>query len=308
GFEAVCGAHEHAVPTEAFSRLDETARELEICRLQQRARALETEVGRREALEIELREALEQRRHVEAALRDALERERAARHEAERAVRFNELFAGTLGHDLRNPLNAIVAGAQLLVRHERGDGVSRTATRMLSSADRMARMVDQLLDLTRVRVGNGLPLKVRSMDAAELCVRVKEELEASQPSRRVDVAHVGDPRGDWDPDRLLQVLSNLVGNALSHGAADAPVTVRIDGTRPDEVSFSVHNDGAIPAAVSPVVFEPFRGADKHARSNGLGLGLYISQQITAAHGGTIGFSSDEAAGTTFVVRLPRRAC
>jgi PAS domain S-box-containing protein len=249
--------------------------------------------------------AEEAKRKSEQLLEATLVREQEARAEAERTVRFNEMFAGILGHDLRNPLSAISTGAHYLLRVNANERVAKTAARILSSTDRMTRMVDQLLDFTRIRVGNGIALRRAAVDLRDLCNRVREELEAGHPDRSVTVDCRGELSGQWDEDRLLQVFSNLVGNALHHGAGDSAVTVRVDATDPVLVDVLIHNDGVIPAEVLPVLFEPFRGTSKQQNSKGLGLGLFITQQILTAHGATIDVTSTPESGTTFRIRLPR---
>ena len=222
-----------------------------------------------------------------------------------RTVKFAEMFVGMLGHDLRNPLSAITTGASLLVRRAESDRVAKPATRILNSAARMARMIDQVLDFTRIRLGQGLPLERKRTDLGEVCRIAMEELDGSSRDCAIRLETSGDLVGHWDEDRLTQLLSNLLGNALAHGSP--PVSVQVDGTDPLWVSLQVVNAGAIAADMLPLVFEPFRSTAnrKHERSSGLGLGLYISQQVAEAHSGTIGVVSSESEGTRFTVRLPR---
>ena len=222
--------------------------------LQRRARSLEKEI--------------EHRKELECALREALLREKEAREEAERSVRYNEMFAGMLGHDLRNPLSAITTGANYIARLNVSQKSTKAASRILSSAERMARMIDQLLDFTRIRVGGGLALTPTRFDLEELCCKVKDELEAANPERSIIVDVQGNAVGEWDHDRLLQVFSNLMGNALHHGRGDHPVSVRCDGRAAANVDVSVHNGGVVPPEVLPVLFEPFprqRALSAHAR-------------------------------------------
>jgi PAS domain S-box-containing protein len=222
-----------------------------------------------------------------------------------RTVRFSEMFVGILGHDLRNPLSAITTAASLLTRRADSDKVVRPAARILSSAGRMARMIDQLLDFTRIRLGQGLPLSRRENDLAEVCRIAADELDGDP--NRIELHVRGDTVGSWDGDRLMQLVSNLVGNALAHGAPTAPAVVTVDGKQPDEVTLTVRNAGAIAPEMLSLIFEPFRsGKDrKEDQSSGLGLGLYISQQIVLAHSGSLEVRSKEEEGTCFSVRLPR---
>lgn len=229
------------------------------------------------------------------------------RNELASALRLNEIFVGILGHDLRNPLSAVLAGAQLLERQVSGDAQLRTLQRMTAAGNRMTEMIEQLLDLTRARLAGGLGfLRTRKpLDVRALVERTAEELRQSHPERQVVVETVGDCSTVGDADRLLQLLSNLVANALEHGTAGSPVVVTVRGDH-DEVIVQVKNRGTIPADALPTLFDPFRDRRRTSpRSRGLGLGLYISQQVAVAHGGHIDVASD-AGGTSFAVRLPRR--
>jgi signal transduction histidine kinase len=165
----------------------------------------------------------------------------------------------------------------------------------------MARMIDDLLDFARSRLGGEFPIHRRRIDLRQICEQTVEELEFAY-TRQVKLEVYGDPWGDWDPDRMAQVISNLVGNAVQHSEGDVEVTLR--GEK-DFVVLGTHNRGTpIPREVLPHVFEPGRrGTD---RSGGLGLGLFIVQQIVLAHGGSIEVSSSESDGTTFTVALPRK--
>jgi signal transduction histidine kinase len=169
----------------------------------------------------------------------------------------------------------------------------------------MRRLVNDLLDLTRTRLGTGIPIAPQPVDLEVICQEVLAEFQTIQPDRRLEFPSEGDLRGSWDPDRLAQVLSNLLGNALQHGAHGGAVGVaaRSDG---DEVVVEVHNDGSpIPDAILSNIFEPMV---RHAHGNeGLGLGLHIAREVVLAHGGTVAVTSTAGDGTTFSVRLPRRA-
>jgi two-component system, sensor histidine kinase and response regulator len=221
-------------------------------------------------------------------------------------LRMNEMFVGVLGHDLRNPLGSILTGAQLLERHLREPPQVSTLRRMVSSANRMKDMIEQLLDLTRARLAGGMGFvrTRRPLDVAELVTRATDELRGLAGERTITVTTSGDGRTAGDAARLLQLFSNLLSNGLQHGTAGTPVTVRVEGL-PDEIVVTVRNQGAIPPDVLPRIFDPFRGTRGMSASQGLGLGLYIAQQIVAAHGGTILVESTPETGTAFAVRLPR---
>ena len=219
---------------------------------------------------------------------------------------YKNQFVGVLSHDLRAPLSAITAGAALLTQTGEVEAQRvRVASRILSSAQRMTRMIADLLDLTRTRLGAGIPIARRPMDLHVICEDVALELKTFHPDADLECRTEGDLRGDWDPDRLTQVVSNLVGNALQHGdGGRVSIVTRGEG---DEVVLTVHNSGrAIPEAVQASMFEPLaRYAPTEGSTTSLGLGLFIARAIVVAHGGTITVSSTEARGTTFEVRLPR---
>jgi PAS domain S-box-containing protein len=223
--------------------------------------------------------------------------------EAVRTARFREHFVGIVSHDLRNPLTAILTSAQLLLRYgELPERQARVVARISSSADRMARMIDDLLDFTRTRLGGEFPIHRRRVDLRQICEQTIEELEFAY-TRQVKLEAQGDLWGDWDPDRMAQVISNLVGNALQHSEGDVTVTLRGES---DVVLLETKNDGpSIPRELLPYVFEPGRRGD--ARAGGLGLGLFIVQQIVLAHGGGIEVQSIEGDGTIFTAALPRKA-
>jgi signal transduction histidine kinase len=222
-------------------------------------------------------------------------------------LRLNEMFAAVLGHDLRNPLTAIVTGAQLLELSSSEEIVQRTAARILSSGRRMSRLIEDMLDLARARLAGGIPIKREPIDLLRLVQRVVQEHQLTSRDRDIELHHEGDLTGDWDIDRLGQVASNLIGNALQHGDAAESVVAHLDGTKAHAVTISVTNAGAIPPDVLPYIFDPFRRGQRLPGNNeGLGLGLYIAQQIVQAHHGRIDVQSGSGHQTSFSVILPRR--
>jgi len=224
--------------------------------------------------------------------------------ELQRTVHYNEIFAGMLGHDLRNPLAAILGATHLALRRDPSEAVRRQLLRVMSSGERMSRMIEQLLDFTRIRVGRGIELQAARMDLAELCRQIVAEFD-SVPEWKIEVEVVGDPCGTWDGDRLSQVLSNLVSNGVRHGDPSEPLRVRLEGADRDNLKLLVHNQGAIPPELIATLFDPFRGTQHRDRPHGLGLGLYITQQIVLAHGGSVAVMSSSDVGTRFTITLPR---
>jgi signal transduction histidine kinase len=169
----------------------------------------------------------------------------------------------------------------------------------------MARMITQLLDFTRARIGNDIPLSPTTFDVMATCTSVVEELEAGRPDVTITVDHVGDTSGTWDQDRLAQVFSNIVANAVDYGVGGVAL-LRVDGTAADAVTVEVHNRGAIAAERLATIFDPFLPAGRIDKRAGLGLGLYIADQIVRAHGGSISASTGQAM-TCFRIVIPRHA-
>ncbi|MRG96718.1 CHASE domain-containing protein [Polyangium spumosum] len=220
-------------------------------------------------------------------------------------AQIRETFLGVLGHDLRNPLFAAKANAQLMLRsasfpEERRAGL----TRIVTSVERASRLVEQLLDITRARLGGGIKIDARPLALAPLVRDVVEEACVAHP-RRVPIELALDDSLVVlaDPDRLAQILSNLITNALTHGSPPLRVTARAsEGWARIEVT----NGGApIPKEVLATLFDPFKRGDSardHA-PGGLGLGLYISHELALSHGGSLEALSDAENGTRFVLRL-----
>lgn len=222
-----------------------------------------------------------------------------------------EMFIAILGHDLRTPLSAIITSSKFMMETGELQEPHLTLTsRIASSSRRMERMIGDLLDLTRSRLGGGIPVERHWMNVESVVREVVSELATVHPERTLQVEVNGDVRGRWDAGRLTQVIANLIGNSLDHGARETPVSVVLTG-RKSEVTIAVHNHG-VPIAPSMIsrVFDPMkrrqtRGGQSAGASSHLGLGLYIAERIVSAHGGRIDVTSTASAGTTFTIHLPR---
>jgi two-component system, sensor histidine kinase and response regulator len=184
------------------------------------------------------------------------------------------------------------------------DTLGRTVARIISAGERMNRMIAQLLDFTRVRASGVLTVETTHGDAVVVFRQAADELTLGALGRALRVEQQGDTCGWWDIDRLLQVASNLVGNAVHHGSPERGVDIVVDGTDSRQVTIAVRNGGVIPETLLPHVFEPFQSGEVRDRRSGLGLGLFISKEIVAAHRGTLSVTSAEDT-TTFTVLLPR---
>jgi two-component system, NtrC family, sensor kinase len=235
---------------------------------------------------------------VSAHLRDVTERRRSQE--------VQQHLAGIVGHDLRTPLATIMVSASAVLRDP---GLSerhrRALTRVESGARRMSRLIDDLLDYSRARLGRGLPIRPTPADMDVICREALDAVRVAHPERNFLYRLEGDGAGSWDPERIHQVLLNLLTNAARYGAEGTDVTLSWRGT-PERKVISVHNQGEpIAPALREHIFEPFeRGDPSGTRWGGVGLGLYIVKQIVAAHGGSVAVRSEAGAGTTFEVTLP----
>jgi signal transduction histidine kinase len=230
------------------------------------------------------------------------------RVELQEQLRLNELLMAAVGHDLRNPLSAVLMASELLQEMCDDPEQLRVVKRIRSSGKHMTRLIDDLFDTARVRLDKGGIILDRTprTDLHAIAETVVGELASGSSRRELTVTSVGDPLGHWDKERLTRVLSNLVGNAVRHGRHNTAIRIEVDGQANDAVVVRVSNQGEIAAELLPQLWEPFkRSKSAGTRSaGGLGLGLYIVKQIALAHGGTV---EARVAGdtTTFELHLPR---
>jgi signal transduction histidine kinase len=225
-----------------------------------------------------------------------------------------EMFLAILGHDLRTPLGAVYTSARFMLDTKELKEPHLTLTsRIASSSTRMVHMVGDLLDFTRSRLGGGIPIVRAEMNMGKVVYDVVDEIAAAHPLRTIQVdTRDQEHRGEWDPARISQMLTNLIGNALEHGSEGMVVTVEVRGDG-DETTIAVHNRGsAIPPDRLNGIFNPMKAreptgaAAASGPTGNLGLGLYIAERIVHAHKGRIEVESSEERGTTFTVHLPRR--
>lgn len=223
-------------------------------------------------------------------------------------TRSRSLLLGMLSHDLRSPLHTVQMIAQLL-RTMNSDGeVLLAAERLVRSGARMQKLLDDLIDFNRTELGLGIPVTPREVDLRQVCAEELEQIRATYPERAVELDVAGDCRGSWDPDRMQQVLNNLVLNAIHYGDPDAAIRVAVRSGESD-LRLTVANAGKpMDGDTMKHIFEPLRRGTERAGANnsGLGLGLFIASEITKAHGGRIAV---EASGnqTVFTVSLPKTA-
>ena len=217
---------------------------------------------------------------------------------------------GVLGHDLRTPLSAVTLGADLLKQTEDlGNRGKKIISQISKSASNANQMVNDLLDLARCNLGTGIPVRPEPTDLTYVCRSVIDEITVAHPRAQIVFNKTDEVVGEYDPARMAQVLSNLIGNAVRHGDQQHPVNVLLNC---DGVSnrFVVQNSGEpIPANALPTLFSPEgrysrHPVDERGASSGLGLGLFIAAQIVESHGGAIEVESTLEKGTLFIVTLP----
>ncbi len=223
------------------------------------------------------------------------------------------LFLGILSHDLRNPLGAISMAAQLTLKMSTLDKrQTMLQSQIVDSVGRATEIIANLLDLTRARMGTGLPIIAETSDMGFIANRIVDEMRILHPAREFTLVTNGPLDGMWDKARIGQVFSNLLGNAVQYGFKSSPIDVAVEG-HPREVVVSIHNQGLpiSPKHIGAIFDSMTRGDDDGGASRpgslNLGLGLFICREIITAHRGKVSVASSEAGGTTFTIRLPRVA-
>ncbi len=250
------------------------------------------------------RELVLSRKRLEELVKEANELHADAK---DRAL-FAEQMIGIVSHDLRNPLGAILMGSVLLAQDSPTPTQGRLLSKIKRAADRATRLIEDLLDFTAARLGNGLKVSPEPIDLHAVVEDAIGELALAHPSRTLEHVRVGDGECYGDPNRLAQMIGNLVSNAAAHGRPGTPITVRstIEVT---SFSIAVHNEGdPIPADIQESLFSPMtRGAKAISTGRSVGLGLFIVREIARAHHGNAFVESTAVGGTTFTGVFPQRA-
>lgn len=220
--------------------------------------------------------------------------------------RYRNLLLGMLGHDMRSPLNSIVLTAAHLAELNAGEDVSKAASRLIRSGASMQALLDDLTDFNRTNLGLGMKVERYEIDLAKLAHEELDQLRAAHPDCQISFHATGDTRGQWDGERVQQILRNLVSNAIRYGTPKSPVHVTLHGDGPG-IRLEISNTGHLATSEIREIFDPLRRGAAHVNDDarhGLGLGLFIVREIAKAHGGVVDARSD-GAQTTFEVRLPR---
>lgn len=227
-----------------------------------------------------------------------------------KTLKSKDIFVGILSHDLRSPLHAISLSAELMMNAGLANARQTMLTRnIMESSSRISRLIENLIDVTRARLGSGLQIVRTNMDIGLVGHQIVDEVRTTHPENKITLDLAPCLEGNWDKARIGQVFANLLGNAVQYGFKDYPIRVAVESDR-DAVSITVHNHG-LPIHPEKIggIFDPLTRAGEPsgdgATSANLGLGLFITHEIVLAHGGTIAVTSLPEQGTKFTARFPR---
>jgi signal transduction histidine kinase len=234
----------------------------------------------------------------------------SAAYYSKHTLRSKDMFVAVLSHDIRNPLQSIMSSAELLARvGELNERQTMLSSNIIGCVERLNGLADNLLDVTRSRMGASLSLARSNMDMGLVAYEIVEEVRLAHRDATITIDLSPDLRGSWDKARVGQVMANLLSNAIQYGFKGYPIAVAVRGDE-EAVTVSVQNQGRLidPAKMGGI-FDPLTRAeavgDEQMPSCNLGLGLYISHEILVAHGGNITVTSSDTDGTRFEARFPR---
>ena len=303
----VCASHTHLIPTESFVTLaDPNERLRELLLLQQQAKVLESEVEQRKRVEQALSEAQRDLGKVEGELLGWVRREHDARRLVVSNDAFQERVLGIVGHDLRNPLNTILTTVTMMaLRKELAPESHARLERVVASSVRMQRMIEQLLDVARVRQPDGISIRLgEARDLGPVVLKVVDEVRAANPSRNLHL-RISPCRARFDVERLEQVIWSLLTYLTAHRDEESPIHVEV---RPREanVVIGIASRGLCPdGALLPDLLDSFHlEKEPEVGMEGLTLGLCVAKRLLVAHGGTVTASSSDETGTMLEAILP----
>ncbi len=319
-FHRVCQQHSRVIPTERYTQSGSVERMFEISVLQQRARALETEIEHRKDLERRLRETVTAHRAAEEALKQALERERSARADAEAATKAKSQFLTVMSHELRTPLNAIAGHVELVEMGVHGplnDAQRDALLRVQRSQRHLLALINNVLNLARIETGN-IEYSLGEVALVPLLADITSLVEPLFTAKHVQCEMVmpSEQPPDTplavraDAEKVRQIVINLLTNALKFTPSGGRVTVEA-GHSPNAVSMACVRVSDTGIGIAPskldTIFEPFvqLSAPSGSQRDGVGLGLAISRDLARGMGGDVTVASVEGVGTTFMLSLPR---
>ena len=303
------GAHDSAAETHAALRFTGGFDTIEMISEFRALRASVIKLWRAEWSKVETSEILPDLLRFNEAI-DQVMTESLARF-TQKFTHSGSLFVGTLVDDFRGPLVAVSNSAhELLIKGKLDDEQIKRVSQIETSISRVNQLVSDLIDAVRIRLDTGMPIAPAPMDIGTAVQEAVKEVQAAHPNRTILVETSGNLKGEWDPSRIGQILSNLIGNALLVGLKTSAIEVAAKGSTSEEVILSVHHEGAIPPDAIATVFDPLpRGTKENqiqSEKARLDLGLFVTKGIVTAHGGKITVSSSEEEGTTFTAHLPRQ--